>query len=136
MRIGDRVLLYVMAIGSIILTVAMLVLVGISLVAGNLIAASIFGLAFIGLLPMAVYSAGISLFIGNATRLPIFDMGGLDPETFFNSQASEARTVEKAIRDVPEPDYIPVTDAARAASLGAFFCSTPLEHSSVPTTHP
>jgi hypothetical protein len=96
MRIADRVLLHVFALGSIFVTVAMLVLVGISLVAGNLIAASIFGLAFIGFAPLAFYSVVMAPSFRNVRSINM-DLGGLDPETYFNVNTAEGASLRHAL---------------------------------------
>lgn len=87
MSILDRVLLYVFAVGSVALALGLIVATDYLIVHGYFVGAIVSGLLTLWSLPVAFYSAVMEPSL-RSVRDYNMDLGGLDPETFFNEQAA------------------------------------------------
>jgi hypothetical protein len=92
MRIADKVLLYAFAFGSVALASGLIAATEFFIVHGYPKAAIASGLLCVWSLPLAFYSAVMEPSL-RSVRSYNLDLGGLDPETYFNENTAEGASI-------------------------------------------
>lgn len=115
MRIADKVLLYVFAVGSVALAIGLIAATEYFMSDGYWSLAIVSGLLTLWSLPVAFYSAVMEPSL-RRTRSYNMDLGGLDPESFFNENTAEGASIRHSFVRPPRSILPPRPQVFEAAA--------------------